>query len=46
MLVCRPLATDLHTDASSAAAEIYAGSVGLSQGLWLPYISEELGNNK
>ena len=40
---CLALARDLHADVSSATVEIYAGSVGLSQGLWLSYISEELG---
>ena len=42
---CHPLARDLHADVSSAAVEIYAGSAGLSQGLWLlvSYISGELG---
>ena len=43
MPTCHALARDLHTDVSSAAVEIYAGSVGLSQGMWLSYISEELG---
>ena len=42
MLTCHPLACDLHADVSSAAVEIYAGSVGLSQGMWLSYTSEEL----
>ena len=40
---CHPLALDLHADMSSAAVEIYAGSVGLRQGMWLSYISDELG---
>ena len=43
MLTCHPLARNLHADVSSAAVEIYAGSIGLSQGMWLSYISEELG---
>ena len=43
MPTCHPLARDLHADVSSAAVEIHAGSVGLSQGLWLSYVSEELG---
>ena len=43
MPTCHPLAHDLHAGVSSAVVEIYAGSVGLSQGLWLLYISEELG---
>ena len=34
---------DLHADVSSASAKIYAGSTGLSQGMWLSYVSEELG---
>ena len=37
------MARDLHADVSSAAVEIYAGSVGLSQGMWLSYVSDELG---
>ena len=40
---CHPMARDLHADVSSAAVEIYAGSVGLSQGMWLSYVSDELG---
>ena len=40
---CHPLAHDLHADMSSAAVEIYAGSAELSQGLWLLYVSRELG---
>ena len=43
MPTCRLLAHDLHADVSSAAVEIYPRSAGLSQGLWLSYISEELG---
>ena len=42
MLTCHPLARDLHADVSSDPVEIYAGS-GPSQGLWLSYISGELG---
>ena len=43
MPTCHPLARDLQADVSLAAVEIYAGSAGLSQGLWLSYVSEELG---
>ena len=43
MPTCHPLASDLHADVSSATVEIYTGSVGLSQGLWLSYVSKELG---
>ena len=42
MPTCHPLVRDLHADVSSAA-EIYAGSAGLSQELWLSYVSEEIG---
>ena len=35
MLTCHPLVHDLHTDMSLVVVEIYAGSVGLTQGLWL-----------
>ena len=34
---------DLHTDVSSAASEIYAASVALSEFLHLSYVSEEMG---
>ena len=37
-----PLARDLHANVSSAAVEIYAGGVGLSQGLWLLYLLSTL----
>ena len=37
------MVSDLHADVSSTAAGIYAGSIGLSQGMWLPYVSKELG---
>lgn len=40
---CHPMARDLHAGVSSASAEIYTGSIGLSQGMWLSYVSEELG---
>ena len=43
MPTCHLLARDLHTDMSSAAVEIYTGSVGLSQGMWLSYVSGKLG---
>ena len=43
MPTCHPLACDLHADVSSAAVKIYAGSVGLSRGMWLSYVSDELG---
>ena len=40
---CHSMARDLHADVSSAAVQIYAGSVGLSQGIWRSYVSDELG---
>ena len=43
MPTCHPQARNLHADVSSAAVEIYAGSAGLSQGMWLSYVSDELG---
>ena len=42
MLTCHLLVCDLHTDVSSTAVEIYTGSVSLSQGMWLSYVSDEL----
>ena len=36
--------TDLHPDVSSAAAEIYAASVALSEVLHLSYICDEIGD--
>ena len=42
MPACHPMARDLHADVSSAAVEIYAGSVGLSQGMRLSYVSDKL----
>ena len=39
LLVCHPLVKDLHTDVSSAASEIYAASVALSEFLHLSYVS-------
>ena len=39
---CHSMVRDLHADVSSASDEIYAGSIGLSQGIWLSYVSEEL----
>ena len=41
--VCHPMVKDLHTDVSSAASEIYAASVALSEFLHLSYVSEEMG---
>ena len=41
--VCHPLVKDLHTDVSSAASEIYAASVALSEFLHLSYVSDEMG---
>ena len=43
MPTCHPLARNLHADVSSVVVKIYAGGVGLSQGLWLLYTNEELG---
>ena len=40
---CHSMARDLHADVSSALAEICTGSIVLSQGIWLLYVSEELG---
>ena len=37
------MACNLHADVSSAAVETYASSAFLSQGMWLSYVSEELG---
>ena len=41
--VCHPLVKDLHADVSSAASEIYAASVALSEFLHLSYVLDELG---
>ena len=41
--VCHPAVTELHADVSSAAAEIYAASVALSEMCYLSYISDEMG---
>jgi hypothetical protein len=41
--VCHPLVKDLHADVSSAASEIYAASVALSEFLHLSYVSDEMG---
>lgn len=41
--VCHPKMPNLHPDVSSAAAEIYAASVALSETLHLGYICDELG---
>ena len=40
---CHPKMKELHADVSSAAAEIYAASVALSEILYLSYITEEMG---
>ena len=40
---CHTTVTELHTDVSSAVAEIYAASVMLSCMLYLSYVSDELG---
>ena len=40
---CHPLVRDLHADVSSAASEIYAASVALSEFLHLSYVSDEMG---
>ena len=40
---CHPLVKDLHADVSSAASEIYAASVALSEFLHLSYVSDEMG---
>ena len=42
--VCHPKVTDLYPDVSSAAAEIYAASVALSEVLHLSYICDEIGD--
>ena len=39
------MAHDLHAHVSSASTKIYAGSIELSQGMWLSYVSEELDIN-
>ena len=41
--VCHPAVAELHADVSSAAAEIYAASVALSEMCYLSYISDEMG---
>jgi hypothetical protein len=41
--VCHPAVSELHADVSSAAAEIYAASVALSEMCYLSYISDEMG---
>ena len=41
--VCHPDMDDLHADMSSAAAEVYAASVALSEFLRLSYIEDEMG---
>ena len=40
---CHPGMSDLHTDVSSGAAEVYAASVTLSETLHLSYVTEEMG---
>ena len=42
-LTCHPDMSELHTDISSAAAEIFAASVALSELLHLGYVTSELG---
>ena len=42
---CHSMAQDLHADVSSASAKIFTGSIGLSQGMWLSYVSKELGSD-
>ena len=41
--MCHLLAHDFHADVSSSTVEIYSRSAGLSQGMRLSYVSEELG---
>jgi hypothetical protein len=41
--VCHPAVSELHADVSSAAAEIYAASVALSEMCYLSYVSDEMG---
>ena len=45
VLVCHPLVKDLHADVSSAASEIYAVSVALSEFLHMSYVSDEMGGS-
>ena len=40
---CHSAIDDLHADGSSAAAEIYAASVGLNEMLHLGYVTDEMG---
>ena len=42
---CHPDMSELHTDISSAAAEIFAASVALNELLHLGYVTSELGLN-
>ena len=41
--VCHPAVAELHADVSSAAAEIYAASVALTEICHLSYVTEEMG---
>ena len=41
--VCHPGITELHADMSSAAAEVYAASVALTEFLHLTFVLEEMG---